>query len=439
MEYQRIVAPGEGHRNRAQNVQPEISSVLDRCNSLKNTIVRLQFMFGGKAVPHGTGFFVNLPSSTHDVILTAAHNLIDEKKTRATNMMVIYGDNDREPATEFRICPTYEKYLETDPKSDERGIYDYGVILLAKNPLLQSKRQGMGLSLGICYDDTLRVSKEVRVSGYDGKDGDSPIQSSGPLVRAGNQLEYLAPTEPGMSGSAVWIPYGGHPMVVGIHNMAPKQELKLGPKPTPKPGSRGARITDEVFRNLCLWTRVGFFNKRLCVMGTKSRPHNTYLCFSRHCEFAKVFLGSSDSAMAQDNVAFDILPATVPPVWAQKSSPLWAFKFCKPPGWGGKGKCWVEWRPSRQQAVLVDTFKEMNLVRFQEATLKGGKKRLCIVLPDGMDESQNQELRLYDDNREEEDIEDGMTEFAGVLFADQGDKNALGVSSSLDCFILILG
>jgi hypothetical protein len=51
MEYQRIVAPGEGHRNRAQNVQPEISSVLDRCNSLKNTIVRLQFMFGGKAVP----------------------------------------------------------------------------------------------------------------------------------------------------------------------------------------------------------------------------------------------------------------------------------------------------------------------------------------------------------------------------------------------------
>lgn len=143
--------------------------------------------------------------------------------------------------------------------------------------------------------------------------------------------------------------------------------------------------------------------------------------------------------MAQDNVAFDILPATVPPVWAQKSSPLWAFKFCKPPGWGGKGKCWVEWRPSRQQAVLVDTFKEMNLVRFQEATLKGGKKRLCIVLPDGMDESQNQELRLYDDNREEEDIEDGMTEFAGVLFADQGDKNALGVSSSLDCFILILG
>ncbi|OTA06253.1 hypothetical protein A9Z42_0069860 [Trichoderma parareesei] len=208
--------------------------------------------------------------------------------------------------------------------------------------------------------------------------------------------------------------------------MAPRMELKQGPKSTAKPGSRGARITDEVFRNLCLWTGVGFFNRRLCAPAAKNRPHNTYLCFSRHCKFAKVFLGSSDSALAQNNLAFDILPATIPPVWAKKSSPLWAFKFCKPPGWGGKGNCWVEWRPARQQAVLVDTFKEVNLVRLQEATLKGGKKRLCIVLPDRMDETQNQELRLYDDNREEDDIEDGMTEFAGVLFADQGDKSAIG-------------
>ncbi|OTA06254.1 hypothetical protein A9Z42_0069830 [Trichoderma parareesei] len=223
MEYQRIVAPGEGHRNRAQNVQPEIAGVLDKCNNLKNTIVRLRFNFG-VSTRYGTGFFVNLPSPTHDVILTAAHNLIDEKKILATNMTVIYGDNDEESATEFRICPTYIKYLETDPKSDDRGIYDYGVILLAKCPsseperqrMMQNMRQGMGLSLGIYYNDTLRDSKDVRVSGYDEKGGDSPIQSSGPLVRVGDQLEYLAPTEPGMSGSAVWVPYGGQPMVVGI-------------------------------------------------------------------------------------------------------------------------------------------------------------------------------------------------------------------------------
>ncbi|KAK1253390.1 hypothetical protein MKX07_001467 [Trichoderma sp. CBMAI-0711] len=431
MAYSRIVAPGEEHRSYAIKTPPEVEGILDRCNNFKNTVVRLQFTFGG-TTRHGTGFFVNLPSPTYDVILTAAHNLIDEKKTPATNMMVIYGRDDREPATEFKICPTYIEFLDTDPKSDKRGIYDYGVILLAKNPLLQYKRQGMGLNLGIYYNKILRYSQEMQVSGYAEEGDDCPIKSSGPLLRTGDQLEnpgqleYTAPTVPGMSGSAVWIPYGGQPIAVGIHNMAPKLELKLGPKPGPKPGRRGAMITDEVFRNLCVWADVGFFNRRLCAVGTKKKPHNTYLCIPRHGPLAKVFLGSSNAASARDNVTFDILPAKVPTAWAKKSSPLWAFRFRKPLEWGDKDKCWVEWRPAYQQVVLVDTFKDVNLVRLQEVTLKGSKKRFCVVLPGPLDESQNQELRLYDGNKDEEDIEDGMTEFAGVSFADQGDDSAFG-------------
>ncbi|KAL6879036.1 hypothetical protein J3F83DRAFT_724852 [Trichoderma novae-zelandiae] len=203
-------------------------------------------------------------------------------------------------------------------------------------------------------------------------------------------------------------------------------------------GSRGARITHDVFRNLCRWAGVGFFNRRLCVpgKGSKGEPtHNTYLSFSQHCDFAKVFLGSSAAASAQGNLTFDILPATIPPAWAAKPSPLWAFRFHKPPGWSAKEKCWVEWQPLKQKAVLVDTLKEVNLVRLQElqkvgrqrswVTARSGGKPFRIVLP-VENETSNQELRLYDDDRDEDDIEDGMTEFPGVLFADQGDKNVMG-------------
>ncbi|KAH0498024.1 hypothetical protein TgHK011_005303 [Trichoderma gracile] len=455
MEYPCLVGPGEGHRSRAQNPQPEILNALDRDNAdLKNTIVRLQFMFGG-TTRHGTGFFVNLPSPTFDVILTAAHNLIDVNKVLASNLMVIYADGGAELATDFQICPQYVEILGTRPKSDERAKFDYGVILLPKDEKIKAKRQGLGLSLEIDSNDTLRSPKEVRVYGYGETGTGSYLRSSGPLkdVPDRRQLEYKVQTEPGMSGSPVWIPYGGQRIAVGIHNMRPKNSGS---------GSRGARITAEVFRNLCDWAQVGFFNRRLCVVGKDpdGQPtHNTYLAFYQDYPFAKVFLGSSAAASAQDNLSFDILPAIIPPSWAVKSSPLWAFRFHRPLGWrktkgdeegdrngdktkDGKGdedgdndKCWVEWRPSRQEAVLVKKLKEVNLVRLQEiqksgrkrswVTAKSGQKPFRVILP-RENETDNQQLRLDDGERDEDDIDHGLTDFEGVLFAEQGDDGANG-------------
>ncbi|KAL7805530.1 hypothetical protein V8C44DRAFT_222594 [Trichoderma aethiopicum] len=431
MEYKQMLKAEDGHRSRAQNPQPEILNILDRSSfDLRNAIVRLQFRFG-ETRRHGTGFFVNLPSPTYDVILTAAHNLIDGNKVPAAELMVIYGNNEAEVPTKVEICPQYMDILGTRSQSDKRACYDYGVILLAKYKIREKQRPGLGLSLELGSKDTLRKPKEVRVYGYGETAGNGLLESAGPLEEVESHLEYLATTEIGMSGSPVWIPYGGQPMAVGIHNMRPKKSGS---------GSRGARITEEVFRNICHWAGVGFFNRRLCVVGKDpdGKPtHNTYLSFSRHCDFAKVFLGSSEAASAQDNLSFDILPATIPPSWADKSSPLWAFKFHKPPGWSDQGKCWVEWQPSKQRAVLVDSLKQVNLVRLQQlkksgqkrswVTVTSGKKPFHVVLPVG-NETKNQELVLYDDDRDEEDIQDGMTEFAGVFFAEQGIKQAMGVS-----------
>ncbi|PTB61329.1 hypothetical protein BBK36DRAFT_1164168 [Trichoderma citrinoviride] len=216
MEYKQMLKAEDGHRSRAQNHQPEILNVLDRSRfDLRNAIVRLQFRFGENR-RHGTGFFVNLPSPKYDVILTAAHNLIDGNNVRATELMVIYGDNDAEFPTKVEICPQYVDILGTWPKSDERAVHDYGVILLAKDKTREKKRPGLGLSLELGSKGTLQKPKEVRVYGYGETAGNDFVESSGPLAEVSDHLEYHATTEIGMSGSPVWIPYGGQPMAVGI-------------------------------------------------------------------------------------------------------------------------------------------------------------------------------------------------------------------------------
>ncbi|KAL7937195.1 hypothetical protein V8C35DRAFT_217463 [Trichoderma chlorosporum] len=414
MEFPRIIAPGDVHPTRIENLQPKVDNNLDKATfDLRNSIVRLQFDFG-QETKHGTGFFVNFPSDKYDVILTAAHNLMNEDKIRALNLMVVYGSEDFDLVMDFKICPEYEQ----NPKFTNRGSFDYGIILLLKDNTKQNKRQGLGLNLGLSSHPTLRGSKGTRVSGYKAEDPNHPLQhSSGQTMRGGKQyLEYKAPTEQGMSGSPVWVPYGGLPMVVGIHNTRPDQNKKNA-------GSTGTKITEEVFRHICAWSEIGFFGKRLCAVGGKGKSHNTYLSFYQNSNFAKVFLGSPDEASNQDNVTFDIMPAIVLPKWveAERTTVFYAFKFHRP-SWGDEKKCWVEWQPAQQRAILVESIKDVNLVRLDEKLLKGGKKRFVVIIPVPVGASKVQELRLYDDDRDEDDIEDGMTEFAGVSFGGLGVK-----------------
>lgn len=52
MEYPRIIATEDVHRSRTDNQQPEVEKGLDKANfDLKNSIVRLQFDFGGVSWP----------------------------------------------------------------------------------------------------------------------------------------------------------------------------------------------------------------------------------------------------------------------------------------------------------------------------------------------------------------------------------------------------
>lgn len=201
-------------------------------------------------------------------------------------------------------------------------------------------------------------------------------------------------------------------------------------------GSRGTKITEEVFRNLCAWTETGFFNKRLYAPKVKGKKHNTYLSFSQHSDFAKVFLGTPDAAAHQDNLTFDIMPVYLytKRLDGRSPSPLYAFKFHKPPAWKAQKNVWVEWQPKFQRAILVEALKDVNLVKLLEKPGKGsGARRYYVFFPspngnvdDGL------ELRLHDGDRDEDDIEDGMTEYAGVSFGVFKGRDAKEVRPSLD-------
>ncbi|PNP41968.1 hypothetical protein TGAMA5MH_06146 [Trichoderma gamsii] len=404
--------------NHREDQQPKLKSELDKVNfQLRNTIVRLQFDFGGQ-VNYGTGFFINLPSTKYDVILTAGHNLISEEKVKARNLTVIYHGNHKEKVTEFKICPQYEESLGTNPRLPTHVNYDYGVILLPKDEGQADKRLGLGLDLSLNIDPSLQGLRDAFVSGYGDGVGSMTLRTCfSPLKGLGNKIEYyLESKEQGMSGSPIWVTHDGQMTVIGIHNTTPE-----------KKGARGigTRITEEVFRTLCLWTQSGFFDRRFCAPGGKTKSHNTYLSFSQNEDSASVFLGSSSAAADRNNLTFDIIPAYIFPKWANRS-PLYAFKFRKPPSCSDRKKCWIEWQPATQQALLVETLKDIHFVRLiQRPRLKAA--RYFLLLPDiPKDGGDGQELRLYDDDRDQSDIDVGKTEFGGVSFGEFKERGIVG-------------
>lgn len=192
----------------------------------------------------------------------------------------------------------------------------------------------------------------------------------------------------------------------------------------------GTRITEEVFRTLCLWTQSGFLDKRFCAAGGKTKSHNTYLSFPQNGSSASVFLGSSSAAAEKDTLTFDIIPAYIFPKWSNRS-PLYAFKFHKSPSCGERKKCWVEWQPLHQKAVLVDTLKDTHFVRLiQRPRIKAA--RYFVLLPDTpKDGGDGQELRLYDNGRDQDDIDIGKTAFEGVSFGEFKESCIAGVGFNL--------
>ncbi|KAJ3559588.1 hypothetical protein NM688_g260 [Phlebia brevispora] len=168
-------------------------------------VVKLEWM-SQDGLTVGTGFFVNIPGASHDVILTAAHNLIDANGTRSKALAVIVPRQvqDADPDAPLRVVYTR---LEPQPEAD------WGAILLPRGTVIE---HGFGYSIRLGYEVVLRGDMHVvgyRASSVKG----TPTTSTGPCICAYNDsLEYRADTEQGISGSPVWCEYQGKPTVVAI-------------------------------------------------------------------------------------------------------------------------------------------------------------------------------------------------------------------------------
>lgn len=164
----------------------------------------------GASQQAGTGFFVNIPGVKANFILTAGHNLISEELH--TDLEVLFfGSKEYIPISnkDIRVNPVYA----ATPK-ESSAEHDYGVILLSEK---YEPPGDFGFSLPLGVAD--RLDCELSVTGYPAGTDAEIVTSSGrvvnPIIRK-NQLEYMVETEPGLSGSPVWVGYKRHPTVVAI-------------------------------------------------------------------------------------------------------------------------------------------------------------------------------------------------------------------------------
>lgn len=176
---------------------------------LKEWTVKLRFYSDGE-LGYGSGFFINIPKSPYDVILTAGHNLFSDKKAYTTNLTILFPNPDPSsaefvskrvdgPDVKVKVAAAYL----SDPTFIEA---DYGAILLPRPP--GSDGRGFGFNMTLAFRE---LKGDACISGYrvPSQPG-RPILSTGPIVScSATQLAYDATTERGISGSAVWIQYQG--------------------------------------------------------------------------------------------------------------------------------------------------------------------------------------------------------------------------------------
>ncbi|KAI0941799.1 hypothetical protein AcW1_003594 [Taiwanofungus camphoratus] len=301
----------------------------------ENWVVQLEFYREGDR-NYGTGFFINIPGASHDLILTAAHNLIGPSGNRSADLTVIHGGT-RQTASEFRVSAAYA--VKQTPEAD------YGAILLPRT----TDRGSFSFSIKLAYEEHLKG--DLNVIGYrsQGIQG-SPETSSGICVACyAKQLEYKAKTQQGFSGSPVWMAYQGIPTVVAIHNHRPARNGA---------GSRGSRLTPALLREIFGWVSAGEYGVRLRAQGktTMLPPRGLYLNFSEDFEFGRVRLGSG--------TIFDVLPAHVTP-----EKVLYALAV---------GTKWVMFNNARKEVVLTENMRDGCL--FMKANVKIKKKTMQIVV-----------------------------------------------------------
>ncbi|KAI2470762.1 hypothetical protein F4781DRAFT_421153 [Annulohypoxylon bovei var. microspora] len=349
-------------------------------------VVKLTFKQLGKE-KHGNGFYVNIPNSTFDIIITAGHNLVDGREHYCSDIKIINDPHIREDILVtpemIRVC---QNYFE-DP-NELNAIYDYGIILLKRGKQDRHRGFGFNLMLGLAplLGESINSSKGeekdilqdslIYVSGYtpgDSPPDNPPRRSEGKCIRAkSNQLQYTADAMQGMSGGPVWMGFRGVETVVAIHNYGAERKGR---------GNRGSRLNLSVWRTIFEWIKIGWYGKTLHYRG--SPTYSMHLQLSRNSTLdnsasneGRVRVGRP----GQVDTAFDILPVATRPVSKEVNA---SYGFLLQPAHPNKGltktkiktytPIWVRWDPMRDKVSPTKRFDARCEVKIPTLIAQPGK------------------------------------------------------------------
>ncbi|KAI1136478.1 hypothetical protein F5Y05DRAFT_391420 [Hypoxylon sp. FL0543] len=349
-------------------------------------VVKLAFEKLGNE-KYGNGFYVNVPNTSFDVILTAGHNLVEKEQQYCSNIRILNDPHEKNDiqvtSGMIRVC---QKYLE-DP-DELNAIYDYGVILLKRNKDKRVRGFGFNLMLGLApvpgeytnspedEEKDLLQGREVYVSGYrpqDSPPGNPPRRSEGKCIRTNaHQLYYHADTTQGMSGGPVWIGFRGVETVVAIHNYGAENKGQ---------GNRGSRLNLNVWRTIFEWVGVGWHNKSLHYRGSKAYSMHLHLpqTYQQDCAISnegRVRVGNRGRV----DTVFDIIPVAAKPIAKDSDAGLGFVLQPTSLSTGSAGSSpaashtnWVRWDPQRNKVSLTKRFDGRCEVKIQELFSQPGK------------------------------------------------------------------
>ncbi|PPR03403.1 hypothetical protein CVT24_012528 [Panaeolus cyanescens] len=157
----------------------------------------------------GTGFFIHIPESPYEVILTAAHNLWTATNGYARNTTILLPHpNIRSPDhLSIPISPACIKVCAQYMREPTNPNFDYGAILVPYSS--NSKRRGFGFKMTHAFCE---LRGTVNVSSYrQGSSPGRPVWTTGHVVNeelTDNRLVYEATAENAGNGAPLWIAEG---------------------------------------------------------------------------------------------------------------------------------------------------------------------------------------------------------------------------------------
>ncbi|KAK6501951.1 hypothetical protein TWF481_009769 [Arthrobotrys musiformis] len=338
----------------------------------------------------GTGFYLNIPEIAFNVIVTAGHNLIDEKGSESKNLKILNENFAEEEISGIFISESYKK----NPSS-ENVKNDYGVILTKKGDGINTSK-GFGFSLKLGHEQL--KGRSLEVSGYRARSAPGqPDMSSGNYIRSRpGQIEYEVMSEPGFGGSPVYLPFKGHEVAIAIHHGRRKYAI-------------GTHLDERVLCDIFRFVGIGYEGKSLKVEHKDAHKLGMYLRFSGYCGFGRVRLGRDGL-----DTTFDIFLGYSPA--SSGGEPLYVFRFNHPPNWPEerKDEKWVLWDVTSDTVTLTEHIQEFCFVQL----IKKNKRKLDsifnVVLPiTGKDLV---ELRMQANEITEQDIELGVRETSEISF-----------------------